>query len=107
MKKLVGLLLFILTIYCIYFDLTVGTLPHVNMNSTVTKAVIKQETGIPYFKVKVNPGDTLISIVEHQIKKPMPVSISDLIRDFQSLNPGVSSEIIRIGKTYRFPDYSK
>lgn len=113
MKKLLGLLLFILIIYVIYFDLTVGTLPSasnaqveaINSNHANTP-VPKTKTDLPSFAEKVKPGETVISIVEHQLGKPLPVSISVLIKDFQTLNPGKSPEKIQIGSTYHFPDYS-
>lgn len=108
MKKLSGLLFIILIIYCIYFDMTVGTLPLVNTQKTAAEvSVISPAASIPFFKATVKPGDTLISIVEHQIKKPLPVPIDSLIRDFQTLNPGQTAEKIQIGNAYRFPDYSR
>ncbi|WP_042458418.1 LysM peptidoglycan-binding domain-containing protein [Neobacillus dielmonensis] len=109
MKKLIGLLIGILIIYVIYFDLTKGTLelPSVETKPANAVATLEVETKIPSFSVKVKPGETVISIVEHHIDKPLPVSISDLIEDFKQLNPGESPEKIRIGSTYHFPDYSK
>lgn len=108
MKKLVYLLLTIIIMYSIYFDMTVGTLPHANSQKPAAAvAVVHSDVNIPYFKANVKPGDTLLSIVEHQIKKPLPVPMNDLIHDFQSLNPGQSADKIQIGTTYRFPDYTK
>jgi hypothetical protein len=110
MKKLIGFILTVLIIYVIYIDLTVGTLP-----STLTQQVdAKIETpkkqltpDMPSFEAKVEPGETVISIVEHQLDKSLPVSINDLIEDFRKLNPGETPEKIQIGSTYHFPDYSK
>lgn len=110
MKKLLGVLFIFLLIYIIYFDLTVGTIPlPASQNAVMAGTVVKQkpQLAIPYFEEKVNPGDTLITVVEQQLKKPLPVSIVDLIHDFKVLNSGQSSETIQIGKTYRFPDYQK
>lgn len=110
MKKLFGFLFAILVIYVIYFDLTIGTLPASNskqvdakVETTVTK---KHKSDIPSFDAEVQPGQTVISIVEHELKKPLPVSITDLIEDFRKLNPGQTPEKIQIGSTYHFPDYS-
>jgi hypothetical protein len=110
MKKFLGLLLSILIIYVIYFDLTIGTLPSPS-NGTVEATndkteVEKPDADIPFFTEQVKPGETVISIVEHQLGKPLPVSISELIGDFKALNPGKSPEKIQIGSTYHFPDYS-
>jgi hypothetical protein len=108
MKKLFGFLLSVLIIYVIYFDLTVGTLPtsHTQQMNAKVETIAKPNTDLPSFSAMVKPGETVISIVEHQIKKPLPVSITDLIEDFQKLNPGQTPEKIQIGSTYHFPDYS-
>jgi hypothetical protein len=109
MKGLFGVLLVILIVYAIYIDLTVGTLPNTNktnFEAEPTSAVVKQvNRNMPVFEEKVKPGDTVISIVEHHINKPLPVSITDLIDDFRKLNPGENPEKIQIGVTYQFPDY--
>lgn len=113
MKKLFALLFAILIIYVIYIDLTVGTLPNATQTveaeakGTANLETGLSETGISSFKEKVKPGETVISIVEHHINKALPVSIDDLIHDFQTLNPGKTPEKIQIGSTYHFPDYSK
>jgi hypothetical protein len=109
MKKLLGFLFVVLTIYVIYIDLTVGTLPNAYSQKAdvQTETVVKPTKDKTFFEEKVQPGETVISIVEHHIKKPIPVSITDLITDFVKLNPGQSAEKIRIGSTYKFPDYSQ
>ena len=109
MKKLLGMLLSCLILYSIYFDLSVGTLPQTDTKrvEAVAKPETSTNTSIPHFEERVKPGDTLITIVEHQIKKQLPVPISRLIHDFETLNPGQSAEKIQIGKSYRFPDYKK
>jgi hypothetical protein len=109
MKNFFGILLLFLILYVIYFDLTVGTLPnaHTQKVDAVTENVGKPLKGMPAFAAKVKPGETAITIVEHHINKPIPVSITDLIEDFRQLNPGQRPEKIQIGATYQFPDYSK
>ncbi len=107
MKKLFGFILAILVIYVIYYDLTVGTLPssHVSIKTNTESAAAKPNTSIPSFEAKVKPGETVMSIVEHHIDKELPVSITELIKDFEKLNPGQSPERIQIGSTYLFPEY--
>ncbi|MCM3692408.1 hypothetical protein [Neobacillus niacini] len=109
MKRIFLFLFGLLTIYVIYIDLTAGTLPkdeaQVPEQTVATMAV--PENSIAAFEAEVEPGETLISIVEGHIKKPLPVSIDELIGDFKSLNPGQSPEKIQIGASYQFPDYSK
>ncbi|MCM3114844.1 hypothetical protein M3610_06030 [Neobacillus sp. MER 74] len=110
MKKLFGFLLAVLIIYVIYIDLTVGTLPSSltqQVDAKVEAPKLQVKSDLPSFEAKVEPGATVISIVEHQLDKPLPVSITDLIQDFRKLNPGETPEKIQIGSTYHFPDYSK
>ncbi|MED1468261.1 hypothetical protein [Bacillus salipaludis] len=108
MKKLLGLVLTALIIYVIYIDLTVGTLPSDSIQTVEAKVEpnTQKKSDIPSFEATVEPGETVISIVEHQLKKPLPVSITVLVKDFQLLNPGCSPEKIQVGATYQFPDYS-
>ncbi|WHZ01755.1 hypothetical protein QNH48_22615 [Neobacillus sp. YX16] len=109
MKRIFLFLFGLLTIYVIYIDLTAGTLPKDESlapeQAVATMAV--PENTIAAFEAEVEPGETLISIVEGHINKPLPVSIDELIGDFKSLNPGQSPEKIQIGASYQFPDYSK
>jgi hypothetical protein len=110
MKQLFGFLLFVLTIYVIYFDLTVGTLPSSRSQQAVAlveTSTLPTNTVIPSFEATVQPGETVISIVEHHLNKSLPLSITDLIDDFRKLNPDQTPETIQIGSTYHFPDYSK
>ena len=109
MKRIFLFVFGLLTIYVIYIDLTAGTLPNAETQTSVKTAVTMSspKNTLETFEAEVEPGETLISIVENQIKKPLPVSIDTLIEDFQSLNPGQAPEKIQIGSTYQFPDYSK
>jgi hypothetical protein len=109
MKKLLGFLFAVLVVYVIYIDLTIGTLPsaYSQKAEAQTETIQKQAPRMAYFEEKVAPGETLISVVEHHLNKPIPVSITDLISDFTKLNPGQAAEKIKIGATYKFPDYSK
>jgi hypothetical protein len=109
MKRIFFFLFGLLTIYVIYIDLTAGTLPkNVTQRQEQTVATMAApENTIDAFEAEVEPGETLISIVENHIKKPLPVSIEELVEDFRSLNPGQAPEKIQIGSTYQFPDYSK
>ncbi|SFA95989.1 MULTISPECIES: hypothetical protein [unclassified Bacillus (in: firmicutes)] len=109
MKKLFVLSLTLLLIYAIYYDLKVGTLPHTIMEEKEVMAEVSSNEGAssPYFEQKVTPGDTVLSIIESKIDKPIPISISEVIQDFKKLNSGQKPEKIQIGKKYKFPDYSK
>jgi hypothetical protein len=58
-----------------------------------------------YIEVEVKAGDTVLTIAEKITNKPIPVSITQLIEDFQALNEGTTPEKIQIGKIYKFPVY--
>lgn len=103
MKRFIGLLVGILVIYVIYYDLNHGTLP--SAKEQKIEAFNTVQPSIPYFEKHVEPGDTVLSIVEKRINGPLPVSISEAIEHFQLLNDGMRPEDIQIGKTYKFPDY--
>lgn len=129
MKKLLVTLLFMFVTYVIYYDLSEGVLSTPtsivllqekdNKNSEKTTAKeteeeLKSENSQAknekeddlYFKeVKVTAGQTVLSIVEQMQGGPLPVSISQLITDFQLLNPKTEPEMIQIGKVYKFPVY--
>jgi hypothetical protein len=108
LKKLIGALITVLVLYVIYHDITLGTLPKDNKeNIAVQVSTSNVETEIPYFEKVVNPGDTVLSIVEKKSKHPLSVSISKVIADFEKLNGETKPEEIQIGNTYKFPIYKK
>ncbi|MCD8503390.1 MAG: hypothetical protein LRY71_19205 [Bacillaceae bacterium] len=106
-KKLSIFLLFVLTVYSVYYDLTVGTLP---TTSASTDGQLQSEVAVDvkkaYKQVTVEAGYTVLSIVE-QLHYPekVEVSIQTIIKDFEELNPNVSAHQIHIGTSYFFPMY--
>ncbi|RAK22407.1 hypothetical protein B0I26_102402 [Anoxybacillus vitaminiphilus] len=109
MKKLTGLLVLCFVIYIVYHDVTNGTLPAATTATTSHVQAVKAEDkeALNYKMMKVKAGDTLLSIIEKERSGPLPVSIEQLIKDFESLNPGVKAESLQIGKTYKFPVYNE
>jgi hypothetical protein len=110
MKRLFGLVMFVLIIYVIYYDISKGTIPIAIEASTQeqTKEEVtmeQEEFTSDYFEKKVQSGDTVLSIIENHIDASLPVSIQKVITDFSGLNEGIEAEKIQIGKTYKFPDY--
>jgi Tfp pilus assembly PilM family ATPase len=97
-KKLLFLLTICFIFYIVYHDLTKGTLP---------VATSRPKENVPYKIVEVKAGDTILSIVEEEMNRSLPVPIDRLTKDFQSLNPGVKAESLQIGKKYRIPVYEK
>lgn len=104
MKRLFALILAALTIFVIYYDLSKGTLP-ADDEQTI-EATSMTNTTEPFFERKVNPGDTVLSIIEQKLNGPLPVSITDVITDFSNLNNGLKPEELKYGETYKFPIYS-
>lgn len=110
-KKISLTLVSVLILYIIYYDLTSGTLPLMNnyFKNEITKTMAKENEEIKkitktYFEVKVQPGDTVLSIIEKNHPKKT-VEMTKIIQDFKKLNPKVNPEKIQIGKTYKFPIY--
>lgn len=108
MKKLLWLFVLLCMILVIYHDVTYGTLPTYEEAETTTmeKASVQSHSQ-PYKVVKTRAGDTVISIMEREMKGPLPVSIQKLIADFEKLNPGVKADSLQIGKSYKFPNYNE
>lgn len=111
LKKVAAIIAVAVIIYSIYYDMTIGTL---SLDQTVTATSQpdvpnnhEQTDYMPYDTKKTKPGDTLISIAETIHQGPLPVSIDQLIDDFQKLNNGVKPDEILINEKYKFPVYSR
>ncbi len=133
MRKLLLTLIVLFITYVIYYDLSAGVLSkptsivllqnkESKQSENTSTKVIKEEkteqkqqmsvnTGkeeeLYYQEVKVAAGQTVLSIVEQIQGGSLPVSISQLITDFQVLNPKTEPEMIQIGKVYKFPVYTE
>ncbi len=106
MKKFVALVVAIIVLYSVYYDLKIGTIPsvtHASEVKTPSKNTTKPTT--PYEKKIVQPGDTVLTIVEQLQKGSLSVSMDKVITDFQKLNNGIKPEEIQIGQEYKFPIY--
>jgi hypothetical protein len=110
------LILFILIIFAIGigYDLKYGTLEATAYNtpnqiSPNTKETNKnsnaEKTDVEYVEVKVQAGQTVLSIVEELHEGNTSVSISKIVEDFEVLNKETDAQTIKTGKTYRFPIY--
>ncbi|MBP3039647.1 hypothetical protein J9303_09120 [Bacillaceae bacterium Marseille-Q3522] len=104
MKRLVGLILTMLISLAIIYDLRTGTLPREEPESIEAASPAAVED-IAFFEKEITAGDTLISIVEEQLQSAIPVTIPEVISDFQQLNNGLPPEDMQMGETYKFPDY--
>lgn len=114
MKRLFICVALILVIAGIVSDLRTGSLPdqsvkHLNQ-SAPTKKVETPDDSLPSLvsqEVIVEPGHTVLSVVEHLNEGPIPVSIAQIIEDFKSLNQSLEPDMIQTGETYLFPIYKK
>ncbi|KIY22713.1 MULTISPECIES: LysM domain-containing protein [Mesobacillus] len=110
MKKLAGLLAFLVLTYAVYNDLSIGTLPALRTAESVLAEAEESgnptEKKIPYFEHEVKPGDTVLSVLDSNSNKPLSVPVSQLVEDFKQLNEGMDPKKIQFGNTYKFPDYS-
>ncbi|CAN7321108.1 hypothetical protein [Rossellomorea sp. LjRoot5] len=121
MKRMAIFFGIIILLYSVYYDLNKGTLrllykeaivatsePLVNGNQREQpQEPVKREedpSSLSYVEMEVKPGDTVLSLVEDLIDGSIPVSIDQVITDFEELND-VSPAKIQIGKTYKIPNY--
>ncbi|MCA1058042.1 hypothetical protein LCL96_03810 [Rossellomorea aquimaris] len=120
MKRMAIFFGIIILLYSVYYDLNEGTLrllykeatvattqPQVNANPQQPSVPAEREetsSSLPYVEMEIKPGDTVLSLVEDLLDGSIPVSIDQVISDFEELNE-VSPAKIQIGKTYKIPNY--
>ncbi|QPC46895.1 LysM peptidoglycan-binding domain-containing protein [Mangrovibacillus cuniculi] len=99
----------LILVYCILFDLSRGTLPIAfpSKQTVVAKTVQSAETQSlsTYMEVTVQPGDTVLSLVEKNQTNNASVSINKLVEDFKKLNQGLDPLAIQPGKKVFIPIY--
>ncbi|MFC7393332.1 hypothetical protein ACFQRG_10175 [Scopulibacillus cellulosilyticus] len=100
MKKFILLSVIGLISWTSYSDITNGTLP----SAYKTQNNSQSQIDINYKKITVNPGDTVLSVVE-KINPDKSLSIEKVMSDFKKLNPGSKPNKIEIGQSYNFPQY--
>ncbi|MDQ0213888.1 ketopantoate hydroxymethyltransferase [Oikeobacillus pervagus] len=106
MKKIVGFLIFLIISVSVVYDMKVGSLPSSKTETTLkNESISVTQTTIPYQEVKIKGGDTVLSITEHLHNQALPVSIEQVISDFEKLNNGMAPEDILIGGSYKIPVY--
>lgn len=115
MKRIGTIVIILIILYSTYYDLTIGTLPNgrtqaaeqpVSEQSKVPLSENADNTDLePYQEIIVEPGHTVLSIVEHLHEGPIPATIQEIVYDFKQLNGGIEPEDMQIGKAYLFPLY--
>lgn len=101
MNRVFVLMFIAICIYAIYFDFTIGTLPKAE-----EKEVDAMDSDLKYAYVTVEPGDTVLSLIEEVAGFPSGVPIEKMINDFVDLN-GILPEQIQPGVTYKIPVYHR
>ncbi|WP_018661492.1 LysM peptidoglycan-binding domain-containing protein [Heyndrickxia acidiproducens] len=108
MKKIIAIFAALIMIYSVYYDIHVGTIPSASYAREIQPVSFENEIPAPeesIATVQVNPGDTVLTIVEKLSNTSSNLSIEKVIQDFSRLNNGITPEDIQIGQTYRFPIY--
>ncbi|WP_018923752.1 hypothetical protein [Salsuginibacillus kocurii] len=118
MKKWWFLLFCITIVAAVAYDITLGTLPthseepveheEEELDDPSEPEVHRdseEEQTPPYKEVLVEPGDTVLTVVESIHDQPVDKSIEDVKEDFMSLNEGTSVHEVISGRTYLFPHY--
>ncbi|GLY09971.1 hypothetical protein [Bacillus badius] len=106
MKNFLIFIACILVAAGLWNDLTNGSLPHIEEpQQQKVKAERKELPALPYKEMKVEQGDTVLSILADLHRGKLPADIETAIIDFQELNQGISPDSIRTGEQYKFPLY--
>lgn len=106
MKKFSIAFLVFLLLYSVYYDLKIGTLPSIKAETVpVQAAYSEQQAGQAYKEIQVQPGETMLTILEKLHNGSIPVSIEKAVKNFEELNEGISAHNIQADQTYRFPYY--
>ncbi|WP_068674300.1 hypothetical protein [Oceanobacillus sp. Castelsardo] len=102
-KRFILYISIILLIASIYKDLSLANNSIENYH--YTKPLTTANSHYSIVKVKVEFGDTVISIVEDINKGNMKISLEQIMDDFQHLNPNTNSQSIQPKNYYYFPLY--
>ncbi|MEI3611696.1 hypothetical protein [Pseudogracilibacillus sp. SO30301A] len=103
-KKICLYICIILLILSLYNDIQKGTNNKTNESSTMDDQGINKN--IPVVKIKVEAGDTILSVSEElNGEKLNQIKIEDILDDFNSVNPEVTTIELTPGMYYYFPTY--
>lgn len=108
MKNFLIFIAFIIIVAGLWNDLTNGSLPHAEKQQRKeVKAESKDLPSVPYEEVRVEAGDTVLSVLAALHGGRLPANIETAVADFEELNKGISSDNIRPGEHYKFPLYEE
>lgn len=105
MKKLLFFIFIILFFISIYKDLSSGTsIPGEHQSENETNQGLVEQT-YDVVKIKLAPGDTVLSIVEKLNPTITTLSIDEILNDFRTINPTADPNSLNANTFYFFPKY--
>ncbi|GIN10625.1 hypothetical protein J26TS2_04920 [Shouchella clausii] len=114
MKRILFGIVLIIVILGIHHDLTGGTFaeekesrtPPTPLTVQVEEDQGENEPSLPYQEVIIEPGQTVLSVVEHLHGHQVDRPIESIIADFRELNEQMEPNALQVGERYRFPLYN-
>ncbi|MDY0405557.1 hypothetical protein P5G51_009230 [Virgibacillus sp. 179-BFC.A HS] len=73
--------------------------------SEITMTANERKQAYEVVKVKVNKGETVLTIIEKLNKAPLRVSTEQMLTDFRTANPRADPYHLQPGMFYYFPMY--
>ncbi|KGP90519.1 hypothetical protein N780_05095 [Pontibacillus chungwhensis BH030062] len=119
LKRMLFIVTMILFFVSIGHDLTTGTFPkelvskaedqeaQENQESTKSSDPSIEQERFRVIEHRVKAGDTVLSIMEKINKDGPPVTIEQMLADFESINKGQDPNTIKMNEIYLFPYYHK
>ncbi len=103
-KKICLYTCIILLILSLYNDIQKGTNNKTSKSPTMDEQNINKD--MPVVKIKVEAGDTILSVSEELNGENLnQIKIEDILDDFNSVNPNVTTIELTPGMYYYFPTY--
>lgn len=102
MKKICALFILSLVIYSVYKDITNGS---TMITTPAIYSSYKTEPEQAFTLIKVQPGETVLSVFEKHASTNTKISFDQLKDDFIQLNDGIQPTDIKSGQIYKFPLY--
>lgn len=106
MKKIIVSILIILFLISIYKDLTLGTnISNQKDEENETRIISDNSSQFDAVKVKIEQGDTLLTIIERLNPNIDNLNMDQLNTDFLYLNPTADPNQLQLNRFYFFPQY--
>ncbi|WP_042145951.1 hypothetical protein [Paucisalibacillus sp. EB02] len=105
MKKTIVNIFIILFLISVYKDLTFGT--DISTKNKIVDNPTENMDELPFdvIKVKINAGDTVLTVMEKLNPTWSNLNIEQILQDFSSLNPNINPNHLQQNHFYFFPKY--